>query len=299
MAVTSYYKGQQLGRHDLNIYISNVNDTPTSAAEISYALYDFTTGSEVLVGPPTRVPANPAVGEYFASLIIPLDANIGEYRIRWTFREYVGAPIDSVLMGFSVVDRVVPNDMAPTMSSGEMDMARRLRILLRDNNPDRNYHFRPPTNEETISQYSRVFGFIWEDYELQEYLERSLNQIISAPPQTPFASVDSMLAMKPQWSTLLLSGAMYWALFALRTNWIADEFDYTIGGVSLNLDKSSKYEAAQASASETFTTQLTNAKATVNILKGVQQPRFGTGIRSAFGPFAGRGVLSPRKFVGF
>jgi hypothetical protein len=299
MASTSFYKGQQLGRNDLNLFISNVNDTPVNAAEISYALYDFTTGSEVLVGPPAREPANPAVGEYYASLVIPLDANLGEYRVRWTFREYVGAPINSVLMGFSLVDRVVPNEMAPVLSSGELDMARRLRILLRDNNPDRNYHFRPPTNEETISQFSRVFGFIWEDGELQEYLERSLDEIIAAPPRTPFANVDNMVAMRPEWRTLLLTGAMYWALFALRINWIADEFDYTIGGVSLNLEKSSKYEGAQTAAQESFTQQLEKAKATVNILKGVQQPKFGTGIRSAFGPYSGRGVLSPRKFVGF
>jgi hypothetical protein len=171
--------------------------------------------------------------------------------------------------------------------------------MLVSNSPDRNYHFRPPTHEETISQFSRVFGFIWENNELKEYLERSLDEIIASPPRTPFASVDAMVAMKPEWRTLLLTGAMVFALQALRINWVADEFDYTIGGVSLNLDKSSKYEAAQQAAQENFTQQLEKAKATVNILKGVQQPKFGTGIRSAFGPYAGRGVLSPRKFVGF
>jgi hypothetical protein len=64
------------------------------------------------------------------------------------------------------------------------------------------------------------------------------------------------------------------------------------------LEKSSKYEAAAQSAQEQFDKQLEKAKATVNIIKGLQQPRYGTGIRSAFGPYAGRGVLSPRKFVG-
>lgn len=73
---------------------------------------------------------------------------------------------------------------------------------------------------------------------------------------------------------------------------------YSIGGVSLDIDKSSKYEGALSTATDQFDKQLEKAKATINIIKGVQQPRYGVGIRSAFGPYAGRGVLSPRKFVG-
>jgi hypothetical protein len=88
-------------------------------------------------------------------------------------------------------------------------------------------------------------------------------------------------------------------LNALRINWIADEFDYSIGGVSLNLDKSSKYESAYQAAVDQFDKQLEKAKATVNIVRGLQQPRFGTGIRSAFGPYSGAGVLTPKKFTSF
>ena len=98
---------------------------------------------------------------------------------------------------------------------------------------------------------------------------------------------------------MLLTGAMGHALQALRINWIADEFDYSIGGVSLNVEKSSKYEAAYQSTVDQFDKQLEQAKLTVNIVRGLQQPRFGIGIRSSFGPYVGRGVLSPRKFIGF
>jgi len=166
------------------------------------------------------------------------------------------------------------------------------------NSPDRNYHFRPPTHEETIQQFSRVFGYIWEDIELQEYMLRSLDMISAAPPRTPFSSVDQMVSYRPEWRTLLLTGAMSFALQALRINWIADEFNYSIGGVSLDLDKSSKYEAAYQASADQFDKQLEKAKLTVNIVKGLQQPRFGMGIRSSFGPFLGKGVISPRKFMG-
>jgi len=304
---TTFYRGQQLGRNDLNIYLVNASNVPVDAAEISFALYDFTTGQEVLVGLPERTPANPSVGEYYASIVVPLDANLGDYRIRWTFRELVGAPVQQVVQEFSVTDKAGLSTASATMITGgaptattvELDLMGRLRILLRDNNPDRNYHFRPPTHEVTIQQFSRVFGYIWEDIELQEYLLRSLDMISASPPRTPFSTIDQMVAQFPEWRTMLLTGAMLHALNALRLNWIADEFNYSIGGISLDMEKSSKYEGAYQGASDQFDKQLEKAKLTVNVVKGLQQPRFGMGIRSSFGPYTGRGVLSPRKFLGF
>jgi hypothetical protein len=81
------------------------------------------------------------------------------------------------------------------------------------------------------------------------------------------------------------------------SNGILAHNSYSIGGISLDLDRSSKYEGAYQAAADQFDKQLEKAKLTINIVKGLQQPRFGVGIRSAFGPFVGRGVLSPRKFV--
>ncbi len=204
-----------------------------------------------------------------------------------------------VVQEFATIDKLNPNEVGPRMSDIETDLVRKLRILLRDFRPDRNYHFRPPAHEETITQFSKVFGFIWEDDELKEFIEQSLDQVANAPPLTPFHSVDQLMMSRPNWRAVLLTGAMGWALNALRINWIADEFDYSIGGVSLNLDKSSKYEAAYQGAVDSFDKQLEKAKATVNFIRGVQQPRFGTGIRSSFGPYSGSGILSPKKFVGF
>jgi hypothetical protein len=230
-------------------------------------------------------------------LVIPTDARIGAYRVRWFFRELVGSALQSVVQEFQVIDR---NQTAPSIfSAGMTDLIRRLRILLRDNDPDRNYRLRPPSREGTISQFNRVFGFIWEDYELDEYIQRSLDMISASPPRTPFASVEQLLQFRREWTTLLLTGAATFALRALMLNWIADEMDYSIGGISLSLEKSSKYESAKGNFEEEFNRQLEQAKLTVKVIRGLQQPRFGTGIRSSFGPYSGAGVLSPRKFVGF
>lgn len=293
----AFYRGQQLGSDDLNIYLESNSGYPANAAEIYYALYDFTTGEEVLLGAPKRNPANPSVGCYYASIIVPLDANIGDYRVRWTFREVLGGPLHQVVQEFAVIDKATSSTSIYTCC--EEDMIRRLRILLRDNNPDRNYHFRPPAHETTIQQFNQVFGYIWEDDELQEYLFRSLDMISASPPRTPFTSCDQLVQLYPEWRTLLLNGAMMHALLALMINWIADEFDYSIGGVNLTIEKSSKYESAYQAMNDQFDKQLERAKQTVKVIKGLQQSRYGVGIRSAFGPFAGRGTLTPRKFLGW
>lgn len=289
-------RGQQLGREDLNLFLTNASGHPVNAAEISYAIYDFTTGLEVLVGSNQRTPLNPTVGEYYASIIIPLDANLGEYRIRWAIRELIGGPLQTVVQEFSVQDRdmVMPTCFTPTQT----DLIRRLRMVLRDQNPDKFYKFRPPAHEETVNQFSRVFGYIWEDAELLEYLERSLDMIIASPPRTPFNGIDQMTQIRPEWRTLLITGGMFWALQALQINWTADEFSYSIGGISLDLDKSSKYDTLKQGASDQFDKQLEKAKATVKFIKGLQQPKYGMGVRSAFGPFQSRGAISPRKFMG-
>jgi hypothetical protein len=291
-----FLRGQQLGRDDLNLFLTNSSGHPINAAEIYYAIYDFTTGLEVLVGTPKRNPLNPTVGEYYASLIIPLDANLGDYRIRWVMREIVGGPLQTVVQEFNVRDRETA--MPVCYSPLEIELINRLRMLLRDQNPDKFYKFRPPAHEETVNQFSRVFGYIWEDVELLEYLDRSLDMVIATPPRTPFGNIEQMAQFRPEWKTLLLTGAMIYALQALQINWVADEFDYSIGGISLTIDKSSKYESLKSGASDLFDKQLERAKATVKFVKGLQQPKYGAGIRSSFGPYVGRGVLSPRKFMG-
>ena len=97
---------------------------------------------------------------------------------------------------------------------------------------------------------------------------------------------------------MVLTGAMVYALEALAINWVAEEFDYSIGGVSLSIEKSSKYQSMSESAQSRFETMVEAAKETVKIMRGLKQSRFGIGIRSSFGPSVGRGALTPRRFLG-
>ena len=118
------------------------------------------------------------------------------------------------------------------------------------------------------------------------------------PPETEsYRDMATLVNRKPAWRTPILQGAIQFAAMALQANWIVDEFDYSIGGISLSVDKSSKYEGLKSSA-ESMWSQSVEAKArTTKIMRGLSQPKYGIGVRSAFGPHVGKGVLSPRSFI--
>jgi hypothetical protein len=118
------------------------------------------------------------------------------------------------------------------------------------------------------------------------------------PPETEgFQNLDMLIAQKPAWRTPVLQGAIQFAAMALQANWIVDEFDYSIGGISLNIDRSSKYESLKSSAEQMWSQSVEAKARTTKFMRGLKQPKYGVGIRSAFGPHVGRGVLSPRGFL--
>ena len=69
---------------------------------------------------------------------------------------------------------------------------------------------------------------------------------------------------------------------ALQANWIVDEFDYSIGGISLNIDRSSKYEGLKSSAEQMWSQSVEAKTRTTKFIRGLRQPKYGVGVRSAF-----------------
>jgi hypothetical protein len=298
MAVV-FKRNQILGRGDLDIFLTNSNGNVSDAADITYALYyvDPTPPeTEVLIGDPARTPENPSVGEYYASVRIPPTASYGTYRIRWTLRELVNSPQQTVVQEFEIVSSDI--QFGVSLNPAEKEMVDKLRLLLRDQNPDKYYKFRPPEHEANIGAYNRVFGQVWEDAEFLEYLERALDWWNMQPPETEsLRTLSTLVSQKPAWRTPILQGAIQFAAMALQANWIVDEFDYSIGGISLSVDKSSKYEGLKSSAEQMWSMSVEAKTRTTKFMRGLSQPKYGIGIRSAFGPHVGRGVLSPRNFI--
>lgn len=294
----AFQQSQTLGRGDLDLFLTNSAGNPSNAFSMVFGIYyvDPATSVEVLIGSASRVPVNPAVGEYYAAIMIPASAVPGDYRIRWTFKELSTSPEQQVVQEFAVVSSSV-DTTATTMSGAQELLVRKLRIMLGDNDPDRTYHFRPPTGEGTIGCHNQVFGQIWEDEELLEFLIMALDQWNAMPPETEeLCDLDSMSQRKPSWKAPILWGAVGTAAMMLAFRWTAEEFDYSIGGISLSIDKSSKYQSLKENAEQQFD-KLAEAKArTTKYMRGLKQQRFGSGVRSSFGPHVGSGVLSPRGF---
>jgi len=224
---TNFTPGQTLGRSDLSIFLVDSMSNPSNAADITFALYylDPVGPTEVLIGSATRVPVNPQIGEYYAAIQIPGSAVSGEYHLKWNFRQYVSSPLSQVVQIFQVVGQ---NSTLLNVGYGlqERQMIDKLRMHLRDQNPDKHYHFRPPEYEGDIGQYNKVFGQIWEDAELYEYLVSALDEFNMYPPYTGgmITNITQLVIDRPAWRTAIIWDAISHACFALMANWTADEF---------------------------------------------------------------------------
>ena len=214
----AYQPGQTLTQDDLKILIRDNIGNLVDPYYIRYSIFDYTTGVEVLIGTPDQIPSTMGVGQYYVNTTIPLDANIGDWLVRWNFRETAVSPIVQVVQEFNIVAKDVKTDI--TSDTNEQLMIRRLRIILRDNNPDRNYRFRPPASEKFIQSQAQVFGYVWEDYELYEYLLMAVDFFNTAPPVTGI----TLLQTPDRWRSVVLLKAASLACGALALNWIVDEY---------------------------------------------------------------------------
>jgi hypothetical protein len=171
--------------------------------------------------------------------------------------------------------------------------------LVVSNCPDRNYRFQPPEHEATIGSYNQVFGYIWEDAELYEYLQSALDYFNMFPPETEdLSSINTMIEKKKVWASAVLYGSVSIAAMALMSNWIVNGFNYSIGGISLDLNKSSEYQSLKDAADQMFDKATTAKQQTVFIIRGLKQPRYAAGV-STVGPNVGKGIsMHPRNFMG-
>lgn len=86
--------------------------------------------------------------------------------------------------------------------------------------------------------------------------------------------------------------------FVLSSGLLAHN-SYSIGGISLDISKASQYESLKGNAESQLDKMLEAKTRTVKIIRGLRQQRGGIGVRSAFGPLTGRGIVSPRNYIGF
>jgi hypothetical protein len=86
--------------------------------------------------------------------------------------------------------------------------------------------------------------------------------------------------------------------FILESGIVAHN-SYSIGGISLDISKASAYEGLKGNAESQLDKLAEYKTRTEKYTRGLQQSRYGVGVRSSFGPASGRSVITPRKYLGF
>lgn len=290
----AFIRGATTGPNDLSITARDHDNNLIDPFRLEYAIYDVTTGIEVLMGSPVNIPARISLGQYYASVNIPADGNIGDWVIRWTIQEYATDPVYQSVQQFNVVgSAVIPSF---TGDANLDNLIYSLRIMLRDNNPDKNYRFTPPESSKYIQGQTQVFGFLWEDEELLEDIYFAIDDFNTYPPVTGI-EIGNLLGSERRWRGPVLMRASYYALRSIAINWISQEFSYSISGVSLDIEKSSKYMQMADSTTAEWDKLVEAAKRSIKIIKGLRQFRYGVGITSALGPLNRPGVQSRRNML--
>lgn len=169
MAV-AFMRGSTTGPSDLSITVRDVSGNLIDPFRLEYAVFDATTGTEVLIGSPVNTPERISIGQYYASVVIAADANIGEWRIRWTIQETAADPVYQSVQEFQVVGS---NVITSFTGDANLDaLIHSLRIILRDNNPDRNYSV---DGKEKIKIRAKNKEYILSFEELYQIIEDGKN----------------------------------------------------------------------------------------------------------------------------
>jgi len=293
----AFNRGYSLKQSDLNILIRTVKGVLSDVYSVTYTIYRNTSGGTPVTVINEATPTRERVGVYYANFTVGEEWDTGEYFISWKIVEYPGSEPSYREERFGVEEFCVQVE-GPEYSDLEKDLLRKLRHILRDNNPERNYHFMPPQKKTRVKNYTANFGFIWEDEELLDFLHLAVDWVNLYPPATNLSLESLAKGKQKSWRIIVIIGAAVLAIEAVALNWIADEFGYSIGGVQLDLEKSSKYQAMRDSLEQQLNAMIEQAKATLKYTKGLRQARFSTGYQSGYlGPGSAPGVMSIRNLV--
>ena len=256
----AFTQGKTLGAGDLSLTVRDEGGAPYAPASISYSIFSVDTTSlvQVLVTQPNMLPAGGS-GQYYVPISLPTLWN-GQYKLVWYVARSEGDAISQVYEDFEVVPfNPITNSaeamsvflaLKPGITPRLAELIMNVRELLSDTNPDRNYHFRPPTAAKTVAGYTSRVGFIWEDATIVRMLKLTIAQLNTWNPMNVFNfSIDSA---PNDWAEAAALGAAAKCLSAEAARWAAEEFGYSLNGVSLDINKSATYQNLGAAYAAEF-----------------------------------------------
>jgi hypothetical protein len=147
-----------------------------------------------------------------------------------------------------------------------------VRELLFDTNPDRNYHFRPPTPGKIVAGYTSRVGFIWLDSTILRFLQIAISKLNWYNPKNIYNfTLDNVPA---DWGRIAALSAAALCLSAEGARWAGDQFNYSLNGVSLDINKADLYRGLAESYKAEFTEMAPLVTANRPASVGLRQQRW-------------------------
>lgn len=270
-------QGMALGTGNLSILVRDSTGALIDPAQISFSIFQisakvpikvrgayeydleqpnkmpeekFQPQEAVLVTQPRTVPTRASQGAYWVNLTIPTTW-LGVYQIVWYLVQYSGQPENQVYEDF-VVQTIDPTSNSfeapstiiatkPTTTQKYAPAIMYVRELISDENPDRNYHFRPPTPGRVVAGYTTRVGYIWLDATILRMLDIAISKLNTWNPMNLWNwTLDTI---PTDWGRCAAVGAASSCLLKEGARWAADEFSYSLNGVSLDINKANLYQS--------------------------------------------------------
>ena len=255
-------QGKPLGPGDLALLVRDANGALVDPVLINFTIFSVDPNSSVqtLIYGPQAAPARASQGAYYVPITVPTGWN-GQFQLQWQLKQYAGGSVATVIEDFTVqaINPASGSYEAPSVAVQAAQMTKNMkqtafimqvRELLSDENPDRNYHFRPPTPGKIVANYTTRVGFIWTD----QTIIRMINTAISIMNWYNKKNIYNFNidTIPVDWMNVASLKAAALCLTKESARWTADEFQFSLNGISLDLSKADKYRGLAAELNTQF-----------------------------------------------
>jgi hypothetical protein len=275
-------QGKTLSPGDLGINVRDGSGRLVDPFSITYTIFSVDENQAMaLASAPRLSPSRTSQGTFYASGMIPT-IWLGMFKLVWYLQQYEGneetqiyeefevCRVDPVTTGFEAASVLLTS--APGLSRRIAERVVSVRELLSDENPDRNYHFRPPTSGKVIAGFNERVGYIWTDRTIIRMLKLAMSKANTANPMNLY---DYTIENCPQaWADAISVGAASYCLSKEAARWAEESFSYSLNGISLDLNKASEYQALAGDYRAEFTEWLPNLTANRPACAGLRQQRW-------------------------
>ena len=277
-------QSKPLGPGDLALLVRDSNGALTDPVSLTYSIFSINpqNGGASLVAGPQSAPARAGQGAFYVNITVPTNWQ-GQYQLQWQLKMFASSPVDTIMEDFFVqsVNPASSSFEAPSVIIAQnptvvnqkyAKVVMQVRELLSDENPDRNYHFRPPTPGKIVAGYTTRVGYIWTDVTILRMINTSISILNWFNKKNIYSFTIDTIPL--DWGNIASLKAASLCLTKEAARWQADGFNYSLNGISLDLNKAEGYRALASDLSAQFDELADKVTANRPVSVGLRQQRW-------------------------